>query len=599
MSARIRFHTLWIFSALVLSFPALCSAEEVADARRLPKGTVAYFSIRNMAEFRSGFNQSMFGQMLHDPAMQPFLGELHSKVADGLKHFESEAGFTVDELLSVPQGELSFAVTLGPNAGQFALVTFVDFTGREESFRKVLDRVQRAWEEQGIKRVEEEIEGSPAFLIQVPANDSPVKLAPAYAIKGSTLVFTTHTDALRTVLARWDGQHSETFADNETFKYIADRCQGEGSESAPLGAWFVDPLSIVKGALSSDPQMAFQAAVAMGVVQQVGVDKFRGMGGSFDMVRGDFDGVSHTFMYIEPTPRGVMNIMQFDDGALGPPTWVASDVGGFSSTRWNLEKAYTTVESLVDMFAGPGRTGRTLDDIAQNAETGRLHLRKDLIDQLTGSYQSFSDQVGEGAAARQRMLLALELRNAPAMKGVLARIAAIEGFPGKQREFQGETLYEISIPANALQQLGVPNLTQLQAGGDGADDGDSSVGIAVVEQRLMIAFEVTALEQVIRGLGDRERLSDSAVYKKVASRFPARAASIGFSRGDLQFKQSLEVFKSGMLEQALSQQMDFNLDFSKLPDFEALKKYTSPTGSYMVVDPKGLHWTSFSLKGGD
>ncbi|MCY2965172.1 MAG: hypothetical protein NT069_16315 [Planctomycetota bacterium] len=581
MSARIRFHALWILSALVLSFPAFSSAEEVADARRLPKGTVAYFSIRNMAEFRSGFNQSMFGQMLHDPAMQPFLGELHGKVAEGLKHFESEAGFSVEELLSVPQGELSLAVTLGPNAGQFALVTFLDFTGREESFRKVLDRIQRAW----------------AFLIQVPANDSPVKLAPAYAIKGSTLVFTTHTDALRTVLTRWDGQHSETFADNETFKYIADRCQNEGSESAPLGAWFIDPLSIVKGALSSDPQMAFQAAVAMGVVQQVGVDKFRGIGGSFDMVRGDFDGVSHTFMYIEPTPRGVMNVMQFDDGALGPPAWVASDVGGFSSTRWNLEKAYTTVESLVDMFAGPGRTARTLDDIAQNAETGRLHLKKDLVDQLTGSYQSFSDQVGEGAAARQRMLLALELRNATSMKGVLARIAAIEGFPGKQREFQGETLYEISIPANALQQLGVPNLTQLQAGGGGADDGDSSVGIAVVEKRLMIAFDVTALEQVIRGLGDRERLSDSAVYKKVASRFPARAASIGFNRGDLQFKQSLEVFKSGMLEQALSQQMDFNLDFTKLPDFEALKKYTSPTGSYMEVDPKGLRWTSFSLKG--
>ena len=139
----------------------------------------------------------------------------------------------------------------------------------------------------------------------------------------------------------------------------------------------------------------------------------------------------------------------------------------------------------------------------RSAETGNLHLKKDLIDLMTGSYVSVTDQVGQGAEARTRMLWALELRNANAMKGVMARIAGIEGFPGTQRDFQGETIYEFTIPEGALENLGVPNLTRLQAGG--ADNsGETTVGMAVADQRLLLAFDVTLLEQVIRGPGDRE-----------------------------------------------------------------------------------------------
>jgi hypothetical protein len=313
------------------------------------------------------------------------------------------------------------------------------------------------------------------------------------------------------------------------------------------------------------------------------------------MAVGDFDGYSRTFLFAESSAKGILNLMQFDEGAVGPPAWVTSDVLSFSSTRWNLEKAYNSVESLVDMFAGPGTTARQLDELAENAETGNLHLKKDLIDQMTGAYVSVTDQVLQGDESSVRMLWALELRNANAMKGILARIAGIEGFPGTQRDFQGETIYEFRIPEGAFDNLGVPNLTRLQAGG--ADDsGETTVGMAVADQRLLLALDVTLLEQVLRGPGDRELLSASPVYKKVASRFPARAASIGFSRGDLALESMLETLKSQMLQQATQGQLEIDIDPSLLPSAEVLKKYSAPSGSYMESDEKGLRWTSFTLR---
>lgn len=595
MLSRIRRMFVWSVVLGLGVIPAVSRGESVPNDRRLPKGTVAYMTVRNMTEFRAKFGQTMMGQMMADQALQPLINSIQGKLSDSLEKFQRDSGFSVSELLSIPEGETTISVTLGPNAGQFALTALMDFTGREELFQKVLDRMQQEMEKNGVARIEEEIEGSPAQLIRVPADESPIKLVPAYVVKDKTFIFSTHTDSLKSVLVRWGGDHDETLASSDTFRTILERCRGDATDAAPLMTWFIDPLAIVRGGLSVDPNMAFQAAMAMGVMQQIGVDKMKGMGGTSDMAVGDFDGYSRTFLFAESSAKGVMNLMQFDDGAAGPPAWVTSDVLSFSSTRWNLEKAYNTVESLVDMFAGPGTTGRQLDELAERAETGNLHLKKDLIDQMTGSYVSVTDQVGQGAEARTRMLWALELRNANAMKGVMARIAGIEGFPGTQRDFQGETIYEFTIPEGALENLGVPNLTRLQAGG--ADNsGETTVGMAVSDQRLLLAFDVTLLEQVIRGPGDREPLSGSPVYKKVASRFPARAASIGFSRGDLQLESMLEALKSGMLQQATQGQVELDIDPTLLPSAEVLKKYTAPSGSYMEADEKGLRWTNFTLR---
>ncbi|HBH51148.1 MAG TPA: hypothetical protein DDY91_04560 [Planctomycetaceae bacterium] len=595
MLARIRLMALWgVFLGWGM-LPALSWAESVPSDRRLPKGTVAFLTIRNMSEFKTRFGQTMMGQMLGDPALQPLINSIQGKMSESLEQLQRQTGFSLGELMSIPEGEMTMSVTLGPNAGQFAMTTLMDFTGHEELFQRVLEKMQQEMEKNGVARIEEEVEGTPANLIKVDLGETPIKVVPGYCVKDKTFVFSTHTDSLKSVLTRWSGDHDETLASNDSFRYIMERCRHESTESAPLAMWYLDPLAIVRGGLSVDPQMAFQAAMAMGVMQQIGVDKLKGIGGSSDMAVGDYDGFSRTFLFAESSAKGVMNLMQFDEGAVGPPAWVTSDVMSFSSTRWNLEKAYQTVESLVDMFAGPGTTARQLDQIAENAETGNLHLKKDVVDQMTGAYISISDQVGRGEESRQRMLWALELKNANAMKGVLARLAGIEGFPGKQREFQGETIYEFTIPEGALEGLGVPNLTQLQAGADEIQ-GESTIGLAVADQRLMVALDVTLLEQIIRGAGDREPLSTSAVYQRVASRFPARAAAIGFNRGDLQLESMLEAAKSGMLQQATQGQIDLDIDLSLLPPAEVLKKYTAPSGSYMEADEKGLRWTSFTLK---
>ena len=588
--------TVALFATLVSQ-----AAESVANPRRLPKNTVALATVRSLADFRAQFGQTSMARMLEDPAMKPFLEDLQSKLNDQGEQVRSALGMSLEELANIPTGEVTLAVTLGPNAGQFAATLFVDYHGQEEAFGKVLERINKGWDDLGITRTEEEIEGTPAYRLQIPETESPIKLVPAWSQKDGVFLFTTHTDALKSILARWDGAHNETLAESEVYQYIVDRVKVDGSEKAPLMHWFVDPLSMLKGGLSVDPNMAFQAAMAMGVIQQIGVDKIKAMGGSWDIAEGDFDGHSRTFLYAEPSNRGVMNLMSFDEGATGPPSWMSAEATSFGSTRWNLEKAYNAVEEMVDMFAGAGTMARQLDEMADSPETGRLHLKRDFIDNLSGAYQTYSDTVGEGDEARQRMLIAFEVKNDKAMKETMQKIANIEGFPGTSREFQGTTIYELPLEG-LMEGLNVPNLTRvalrrqlLQAGVGGA--GTGNMGMAISEQRMLMGFDVTILEQVLRGAGDRDTLAESPAYKRVTSRFPARAVSIGYTQGNVQLTTLLKALAEGPAQQlAGSAVAEMPFDVSKLPSDDQLRKYATPGGSYMELDDKGIRWSSFSLK---
>jgi hypothetical protein len=129
---------------------------------------------------------------------------------------------------------------------------------------------------------------------------------------------------------------------------------------------------------------------------------------------------------------------------------------------------------------------------------------------------------------------------------------------------------------------------------DGGEGNPSQIGIAVVQGHLTVASDVRLLERVLRGVGDRETLADSAEFKRIARKYPAQTAAISFSRQNSQLKQIYEFVRAGQGE-GLSDALQ-SFDFSKLPDFDALKKYMPPSGGFMERDERGLKFTNFSLR---
>jgi hypothetical protein len=560
--------------------------EAVSSERRLPKNVLAYVSLRNITDFKAQWARSLFGQLERDEALVEFRAEIEKQFAESSRQLEDQLGLSLAELLSIPHGEISAAAVVG-QGGKISAVVFLDFGEREEAIQKLLVKASDAFENDGAKRNEEEIEDTKVIVFQKAADEGDQKLqdSAAYFLKDSFLVLGTDQAVLKNVLTRWDGKHDRVLAENDVYRYIVDKCRDENADALPQLVWFVDPVAIVQTAVSNPQQGFAQMAMVAGVIPALGFDKFRGLGGTFDLAHGDYDMVSRTLVYLDRPAKGVVNLVQFDPAAQAPPKWLSSEWMGFTSINWNIAKAYTAAEGLYDMFESPGAMAQTIQSLADNDHFGGIHLKKDVLDQLTGVVHYVRDDSGEKAGSTEGFLFAAELKNVNAFRATLARLARLPGLKIEEREFQGETLYELSMGA---------------AGGDEEEDaGDAKpparFGIAVAEKHLMVASDVRLVERVLRGVGDRETLADSAPFKRVARRFPDQTSMVSFSRQDVQFKQIYELLQAGRAGMLADSPLA-TFDFSKLPDLDSLKKYMPASGGYMERDERGLKFTTFSLR---
>lgn len=116
-------------------------------------------------------------------------------------------------------------------------------------------------------------------------------------------------------------------------------------------------------------------------------------------------------------------------------------------------------------------------------------------------------------------------------------------------------------------------------------------GLAIGQEQLMFSNDVTVIEAMLRGDTDGDALVDSAAYKSIVEHLPAKASIVSYSRNDSQVKTLWDMAKGGQAGAFLPQ-----IDFSKLPEFDTVKKYLTPNGGYSVPDKKGVLFVSFGTK---
>jgi hypothetical protein len=128
------------------------------------------------------------------------------------------------------------------------------------------------------------------------------------------------------------------------------------------------------------------------------------------------------------------------------------------------------------------------------------------------------------------------------------------------------------------------------------------MGLTVIQNHLMFSNDVSRLEQVILGDKDRKPLAESEKYQKLAKHFPAETSVQWYQEQESQMKGLYEMFKSGKISESLAAvpplaKLLEGIDFKKLPEFDAIKKYLPPSGSYGVPAANGAMFVSFTLKG--
>lgn len=532
----------------------------------LPQEVLVFFSVPSVPELKERLNTSLFGEMLQDAELQPFIDGVKEKIKEASAKMKDEAGISLDDVLAVPQGEITFAVLELPPR-KLAMVLLLDYGDNKETVDSLLNKL-----ESGLKDMGGEVEGEDVDGVNIRTftfeqeRDNPFNQL-AYFDHDDYLVLASDPEALKAVLERWDGESDETLAEQDVFKYVFEKCSSDGRE--PIVKWFINPIGLTQSVIGLMQAQVPQAGLVLGFLPILGLDKLKAMGGAGDVGVDDFDSLGKTFIYVDQPTSGVLKVFQFPVADLSPPAWVPADVAMYTAMNWNVTGAYTAIETLVDSFQGPGAFGKMVDQLAERDDGPGIHIKKDLIDQLAGQIHIVMGATEDIENPNPKMMFALDVKSASKMTSVLSKAAKSDEFRGTTREFEGTTIYEME-------------------GGPG-----QSASLAVADKHLLISTDASLLEGALRPSGGAPALTSDPVYQKLASKFPKKVSMLSFQNGNSQLQAVYNLLKGGNLPDMPDEVRDLT---SKLPDYDVLKKYLRASGGYTVPDKKGAYSVSFTLK---
>jgi hypothetical protein len=590
------------FSAL-LAQPARAATP---PEKIVPESTILLFKLNDAKSFREAFRASQYGQLWNDPGLKDFREELSQKLNESGAGFKEKMGVSFKELIEIPQGTVALAA-IGRDDPKLPVagVVIADAGENEKKLAEVLAKAGKQAEEGAAKISSESFNGLTLHIIQFPPSklkgdkEKGVdldKLPPApplvWTNAGSQFFIGTDVEAIKDLAAHREGRDSSLAANDSFIK-----TQAKIDSNKAQVTWFIDLAKVIKLLLKASGAGA-QAEQNEVLVQELGVNGLKSVGGSFSLGSGGYNSVSKTF-FLAPKPvQGLLKVFSFPQLALRPESWVPATVASYQTISIDLDNVYTAVNDIVNKFQ-PGMLNIIEQQLVGPQGGQPLSFQNDLFGPLGNRVTIISDFKKPIKDDSQRVLLAIALEDSKAFQSTLTRVLEISQSAPQKREFQGTTIYDFPV-----------NIPQPPGGGANVQGFKGPISLAIAKEALFVTTDTTLLEQVLRP--GSATLADSTAYQTVAKEYPEKTSAITYVRPDESARISYDLIKGGQFEKALAQAAAAgaggaggNRDLSaigkvlpvdKLPDFSVFAKYLSLGGGFGVMDDDGFTMTGFTLR---
>jgi hypothetical protein len=567
---------------------AICAGRPVAS-QLLPDTTLVYVRIDNAKDLAARFQKTATGRMANDPNVKPLIGALYGSLLEAYQRVEEQVGVPLDKLLSIPQGEICFAV-VPPAEGPPQILLWFDAGDRFLDARQLLDRLEEQLVGRGATVTTDRIGDVPFSALKLPFGQGRTIARAEY---DNVICLSTDQTLLKQLLGVWlGGEKVKSLADTPHFTTIMSRCQGEPQDPPQL-SWYIDPIELLRRAGRRD--FSTQAGLAM--LAALGVDGVQAAGGSLTFAAQQFDGIGETHLLLETPREGVVKMLALDSGEVTPEPWVPRDASAYVTMNWDVRQTYNEVVRLVNILQGEGTFQKNVLDRVR--DRAKLDLEKEVIDAASGRFTLVTWIERPPRWNSQCFLVGIRLKDASASRRVAERLLAqVPPNEMTKEPFGGETIYRFqprrqnNQPDNQLIRQPTPC-------------------VAIVGDYLLLSDSIQLMHQVIVSRSDvSQSLANELDYKLIASKISRRlgeqkAGLVTFSRPEEGLRNVYEMVNSPTIRNQLAAGAANNralkalhdaLTKHPLPPFSVLAQYMAPAGSLMVNDETGVHYTSFALR---
>jgi hypothetical protein len=615
----------------------------------LPATTKGFVSTQDVEEVRKKFNETQLGEMVADPLMKPFIDDLKQQIKAKLEKAGKRLGIKWDDMEGVYGGEVAAALIQPDPKDKMSHATalIVDVTGKQKEADELLKKVEA---NQRVNKAKKGAlkEGNVEITVyeQPLAPGEKVPERSYHFVAGNQLIVTDHEATIRGIVHRLDGTAKDTLASVLAFGETLKRCQAASNNQRYHVRWFVEPFGYAEASRASQGGKKKRGTDLLKIVQSQGFNAIQGIGGHIFFATEGTEVLHRTYVYAPPVKRGpndkskdkydlAMRMLNFPNSTKGdslePPAWALPDVATYLSFNWKMREAFDYSETLVDAVIGDkGAFKEIWLSLKSDINGPQIDIYKELLDHLGTRFTLLTDVKLPVDLKSERLLSVVELKNAQSGEVVTKTLEkAFKKDPqARRRTYEGHVIWEITqddslaeeetelmIEGVGFVSAEAPSAKDVSKGKeDKAKENEEdetklpNMALTVFLDHLVVSTHVDFIQDFIAFQNAKAAgLAQANDYQRVRAELNVLGSNLNsflfFSRTDESYRATYELMKENKLPQAetmlarllngmfgpkeegvIRQQ---EIDGSKLPDFEQVKKYLGPGGLYTQSEDDG------------
>jgi hypothetical protein len=608
----------------------------------LPRTTKGYVSVARPADFEQRWDKTQLGQMFNDPVMQPFVEDLRKQLQDKYRAVEEKLGITWDDLEGVAAGEMS--LSLIEREGEVAVLAItIDVTGHDQQAEGLLDAVEKRFAGRGGNRDDVTSGDTSLRVFTVPGEAGSPPQKTVYFIKDNVLCGIDDRAEADAMLKRFAGEPNDNLRSVEAYTTTMDRCRREAGQLEPEARWFVEPFGFVFASrtLEKTPRRPDEQDVA-NILFENGFDAIQGAGGFLNqLVEGHIEFLSRASIYAPPAPGKESDPLRWNlsmrmlhlPNAPGfePQSWVPRMSASYGTMQIEIDKAFENIGPLFDdLQEHEDAWANTLEGWKTDPYGPKVDVRNEFIAHLGQRVTIVTDYDAPIDIKSERSILAVEATNEKALADTLARWMTKEPDVVERRELAPYVIWERVPQAVALENPEIdvlpPGFKRVETETEKPAEEDEqqrervlpNSAVCVALGHLMMASDIDYLREILEGYAQRERLASSFDYQQVEKVMeqlaPGERSAWSFGRTDEELRPTFELLRQGKMPQAETMLAKFlnnmlttevereegtirkqRIDGSRLPNFEAVRRYLGPAGRALRSEQDGWIYTDALL----
>ena len=610
----------------------------------LPDSVAGLVRIPNLPKFCEGWSRTHFGQLMEDESMKPYIDAQRERAISYLEGLGSKVGLRPQDLYDIASGEVvtAWLPFEKDTRRPFTVCVVADIRGLRDKADDAAAQIDEDLKAGGWERKDIEHRGQQVRVYNNKPKPGQLKVEQIVISLDDTRIIAADRDSVVTDLldAIAGEPKSEAISTDDDFKTILTRSaqairkpvqDGGGILS---GEWFARPFQmgrIVRESLEIDRGNDVDI---LKLLENQGFDAVKAAGGVFAIAGNRYDILHRGYILAPATTdepskyQQAARMLQFPNVPIAEiPSWVHAGAASFNRLNLKIEDAFWASESLINEALGDEIFRDIIDGIRDDEDGPQIDIAKNVLPNLDNQVIVITDNTTPTELGSERMLVAMRVRNADAIKNAIRKAM------------------EVEPDAELVEQLPGANIWRVQRGGE-SEDFDADLfkdlelgfddevveeapplldhwAIAMVDQGngstspyLMFSNDADLLiliaKRIQEGTGDGLRDQDS-IQQVMESLKDLGCQEPSFDRAvrlKLSLRAKYELLRQGKLKESGSvlasfyrrflegdeQEEDDPLEVSKLPPLEKIERYLPDGGSFFETTEDGWSLTGFFLK---